>query len=196
VKLTADRWNARWRADDTPWDLGGVTPALIDWRAGRRLAGLRTLVPGCGRGHDAHYLAKHGATVTAVDYAPEALAAAQRSYPHSAVEWVGADALNLPYRARFDRVWEYTCFCALPPERRADYFDNVRDALAPGGEYWGLVFLRVPRPDDGPPFQIEPDAFQELLRSQFDIVEFEPATPRSIKPRRGAEIWFVARKPA
>ncbi len=195
MTATAGQWNARWLDANTPWDLQGVTPALIDWRRRHDVKGRRILVPGCGQGHDAHYLAKAGARVVAVDFAPEALAAARRAYPHSAVDWRTMDATRMSFPTAFDRVWEHTCFCALDPSQRDAYLDRVHRALEPGGVYWGLVFSSVPKPDSGPPFSIEPAAFERLLARFFgSAVELELETPRSIKTRRGSEIWFIAQK--
>jgi SAM-dependent methyltransferase len=189
-------WNARWETKDTPWDLGGVTPALIDWSRDQTIKGTSILVPGCGLGHDAHFLAKRGGRVTAMDYAPEAIQAAKTRYPHPSVDWQVADVTRIDIRDSFDRVWEYTCFCALEPENRVDYLAGMAGALKPNGYYWGLVFQKVPNPEDGPPFEISPDAFHDLLSRFFEVDALEPGTNRSVKPRRGAEIWFVARKRA
>ena len=191
----ADRedWERRWREGQTPWDLKGVTPALIHWRGRDSLKGRAVLVPGCGRGHDAHYLAKWGARVTAVDYSLEALAEAKRGYPRSRILWLAEDVTTLPFDQEFDRVWEYTCFCALEPPTRTAYLQAVYRALKSGGYYWGLVFAKVPN-EEGPPFAIEPEAFHALLSQWFTIVEFEPESPRSVAARRGNEIWFCVTK--
>ena len=192
--LGSNTWDARWQEDNTPWDLSGVTPALVAWRKGYGRKKEQILVPGCGRGHDAHFLSKSGASVTAVDFAPGALAAARQAYPDARVDWQQADVTALGWENRFHRVWEYTCFCALLPDVRKDYFGNLHKALMPGGVYWGMVFQEVPSPDNGPPFQIEPDAFRALLASFFHVEVFEEKTDRSIKARRGSEIWFEAVK--
>ena len=184
-------WQKRWRDKETPWDLMGVTPALIGLVKERTVAGLDVLVPGCGRGHDAHFMARRGATVEAVDFAPEALETARRIYPASPVTWRCEDVTKMAYRDRFDLVWEYTCFCALEPSLRNDYLDRVAAALKPAGSYVGLVFAKVPQPEQGPPFQIDAQAFRALLEDRFTIDGFEPLTERSVKARRGSEIWFA-----
>jgi len=185
-------WRKRWRDKETPWDLKGVTPALIALVKRGPVAGLDVLVPGCGRGHDAHFMGRRGAEVVAVDIAPEALETARRIYPASPVSWQCRDVTTMDYQARFDLVWEYTCFCALEPGMRDAYLDRVAAALKPGGRYIGLVFAKVPNPEAGPPFQIEPEAFHALLSARFTVDAFEPYTERSVKPRRDSEIWFEA----
>lgn len=192
--LNPEAWQARWQDEDTPWDLGGVTPALVDWAEGRDLKGLRVLVPGCGRGYDAHFLAKRGAQVMAVDYAAAALVAAQTLHPHSRVDWRQADITAFRDDLGFDLVWEYTCFCALSPGLREVYMETVAEVLVPEGRFIGLSFSSVPNPENGPPFQIEPERFRKLGDPFFDWELFEESTPRSVKPRRGSEFWFEAKK--
>lgn len=183
------QWDARWQDRNTPWDLGGVTPALISWLPEQDLQGRDVLVPGCGRGHDAHYFSKLGAKVTAVDFAASALEAARQTYPNSAVTWCEADVTALPFEGAFDLVWEYTCFCALKPHQRQLYLENVQKALKPGGRFIGFTFLKVNKPE-GPPFAIDPKLLRSMLEQYFTIEAFEAPASRSIKPRRGAEIWF------
>ena len=185
-------WDERWETGHTPWDTQAVTPALAQkLRCGKG----RCLVPGCGRGHDAAYLAEIGFQVTAVDISPGALQAARDRYPEARVDWVQGDMLAMAFPAEFDLVWEYTCFCALLPEDRPTYLDQVWQTLRPGGRYMGLVFQSVRDPEDGPPFQVDPAAFKVALGSRFNLVDYEPETPLSIKPRSGREIWFEAVKP-
>lgn len=192
--LGPEAWNEHWDEDNIPWDLGGVTPALVQWSQGFELKGLHVLTPGCGNGHDAHFLSKRGASVTAVDFAQSALDSAAARYPQSRVTWQLADVTTMPYENQFDRVWEYTCFCALPPEARHAYLDRVHAALKPGGVYWGMVFSSVPNPESGPPFQIDPGAFKQLLSDRFSVDAYEPVTRRSVRARGGSEIWFSVKK--
>lgn len=191
--LKADQWDARWQEHNTPWDLGGVTPGLINWLRDQDLAGQAALIPGCGRGHDANYLAKQGIKVTAVDFAVSALDAARETYPESIVNWLQADVTALPFEATFDLAWEYTCFCALMPHLRNSYLENVAQALKPGGRFVGLTFLKVQKPE-GPPFSIDPDELRAMLEQRFTLLAFEAPTQRSVKPRRGAEIWFECQR--
>lgn len=188
--LKPEQWDARWNEDNTPWDMGGVTPGLLAWVRENSVKDTKVLVPGCGRGHDAVYMAKDGAQVTAVDYSSSALAAAKAAYPDSPVDWQQADVTALPFHDQFDLIWEYTCFCALQPHQRETYLDQVAQALKPGGRFIGITFLRVDKPE-GPPFAIEPEALRDMLTARFEVNEFEAPTNRSVKPRSGKEIWFA-----
>ena len=189
-ELTPEAWNARWQENNTPWDIQGATPALIAWQKQHGVKNQKIMVPGCGRGHDAYYLAKQGAWLDALDYAPDATLTAKETYSHKKINWRVQDVTKLTEQNQYDRIWEYTCFCALSPELRPAYLDGIQTALKLGGAYWGMVFLAVPNPDSGPPFQITPEAFKRLLESRFQIKTYEPNTPRSIKARKNTEIWF------
>src|SRR5688500_5859432 len=59
------------------WEMGGAAPALVDFIESTPPPRGRVLVPGCGRGHDARYLAERGYSVVGVDFSPTALGAAR-----------------------------------------------------------------------------------------------------------------------
>ncbi len=193
AELGPAQWEEVWRNGETRWDLGGVTPALVQFLREHSQRG-RVLVPGCGAGHDAYYWAKQGAQVVAVDFAPSALAAAQARYQHANITWATADVTQLAYPGQFDWAWEYTCFCALHPDDRAAYLDAIATALKPGGTYVGMVFSKVPK-NAGPPFAVAPATFRELLAARFEVLVFSDPAAHSIKPRRGREIWFQVTRP-
>jgi len=189
-----EAWENHWQNGHTPWDLGGATPGLVEWCRHQAVSGLEILVPGCGQGHDAHFLAKRSAGVIGLDLSKTALKTAASQYQQPNLRWQHGDMLLLPFTPQFDRIWEYTCFCALEPSMRAAYFAKVHSALKPGGVYWGMVFTKVPHPDNGPPFQIEASAFRASLEAHFRVEVFEPGTDRAIRARRGRELWFEAKK--
>ena len=62
-------WEARYREGNTGWDRGDASPALSSWLETGALAPCRTLVPGCGRGHEVIALTRQGFEVTALDFA-------------------------------------------------------------------------------------------------------------------------------
>jgi SAM-dependent methyltransferase len=184
-------WNARYVEGRTGWDLGGPPPALM--RVIRSLAGtsaLRVLVPGAGRGHDALAWAEAGHHVTAVDFAPLAVAAAReaasaRDLPLAVRE---ADILALPgdLAGAFDLVWEQTCFCAIHPDRRPDYARAMEGCLTAGGQLVGLFWAHSR--EGGPPFDVQPDHVRAIFtvraRARFTIVRTEdvPDSPPGRSP--------------
>lgn len=80
-------WQSHYERNETPWDRGGPSPALVDWLAEHRMSG-RVLVPGCGHGHDLAALAGSGAgEVHGLDIAPGAVALAQERRRACPVWW-------------------------------------------------------------------------------------------------------------
>jgi SAM-dependent methyltransferase len=179
-------WEARYRAGDTPWDLGGAPPVLASALAhlgpARRR---RALVPGAGPGHDALAFARAGWTVTAVDIAPSACAAlrARAQRAGLGVEVLEADVLDLPARLRggFEAVWEQTCLCALPPETRTSYVQALRAALKPDGVLLALLWNHGQA--GGPPYDLPPDLARGLFAPAFEELAFTPV-PHGPKGRQ------------
>lgn len=64
-------WEEKYHNNETGWDRGSASPALLDWL--KALKPCRILVPGCGRGHEVIELARRGFDVTAVDIATPAI---------------------------------------------------------------------------------------------------------------------------
>lgn len=180
-------WRSRYRQERTPWDLGGVSGAARElvrrWFPPRG----RVLIPGCGRGHEALYLAARGYAVTALDLAPEPLAglaarAAEAGLPPAALEIREGDLFALPAAddARYDVVLEQTCLCALPPARYDEYAALMHRVLRPGGQLLG-VFMEVPF-TDGPPYSNPP----ALVFALFAAARWEREGPWPVRPPNAA----------
>ncbi len=150
-----DHWEEKYRANTIPWDRGGASPALLRWLEADALAHGRILVPGCGRGHEAVELARHGFHVTALDIAPSALRhlEAELAAAGLAAATVCADALAWQPDAPFDAIYEQTCLCALPPGHWPAYEQQLFRWLRPGGHLYAL-FMQTGRAG-GPPFHCE-----------------------------------------
>ena len=156
----------------------------------------RIAVPGAGRGHDARLLARRGYRVTAFDFAEAAVVEARRLAAAEAVELAVEQrdvfALGHDHAGAFDGVWEYTCFCAIDPDRRDEYARVLHAILRPGGLLLACFF---PLRDgtDGPPFPVSRGDIERALAGRFAVLEAGPP-PRSVERRRGLE-WLVrARK--
>src|SRR5512136_3083923 len=123
-----DKWEADYQGKTDGWDLAGPTPALKHLAESGRFSPGRMLVPCAGRGHDAREFARHGFDVTAVDFSPFAVREMNRlADPAAPVTALQRDMFALPrdMDAAFDYVLQYTCFCAIDPNRREDYADLV-----------------------------------------------------------------------
>jgi SAM-dependent methyltransferase len=150
-------------------------------------------VLGAGRGHDAREFARHGFTVTAVDFAADAVRDMRAlADPQAPVAILQADIFALPHTldGAFDYVLEYTCFCAIAPPRRSRYADLIARLLRPGGTYVALAF---PLDDHagGPPFAISVPELLSLFGARgFTLLQRE--TPAdSVPQRRGMEELLI-----
>ena len=193
----AEYWQVNYDGGRLPWDLGGPTPVF------QRLAGSgmfppgRMLVLGAGTGHDARLFARHGFQVTAVDFAPGAVAAMTAlSDPLAPVDIRQADLFELPaeFDQAFDTVLEYVCFCAIDPAKRPDYARAVDGVLRPGGLVLALAFPVFSGPG-GPPFAVNPDEFAGLFIEKGYHVVHREVPADSIKPRKANEELLVLQKP-
>jgi methyl halide transferase len=191
-----EKWEADYRRKTDGWDLGSPTPALKRLAASGRFRPGRVLVPCAGRGHDAREFARHGFSVTAVDFSPSAVQEMVRlADPAAPVEILQHDMFQLPHAmdGTFDYVLQYTCFCAIDPRRRADYADLIDRLLKPGGIYIDLAFPLDGRAG-GPPFATSESEIIGLFESRgFELLSDERLDD-SVSPRRAAEALLIFRK--
>lgn len=195
---TSQYWESAYKNNQAIWDLGGPTPAFSRLAQSGTFSPGTMLVPGAGRGYDARLFARHGFTVTAVDFAAEAVREMHLlAEPEAPVEVLHADFFHLPpnFEGTFDYLLEYVTYCAIDPSRRVDYAEVVRWLLKPGGTYLGLMFP-LGNHTGGPPFAVSPDELiGDLIPRGFHLLHREfPAA--SIRPRKGREELIVLQKHA
>jgi SAM-dependent methyltransferase len=187
-------WQSLYQEGGDRWELGRPSPSLAAQLARRPPPRGTVAVPGCGRGHDARLLARGGHEVVGFDFVPDVIQTARGLAARDQVE-VTFEARNVfdlarAYPRRFDGVWEYTCYCAIDPARRAEYVDVLAGILKPGGWLLACFFPMGERPG-GPPFGVsEPEARRLLAAAGFELVEdYVPlASPAG---REGRE-WMVS----
>ncbi len=159
-------WEARFRDGDTPWERGGVHPAVAHWLdTGTLQAGQSVYVPGCGRGAEPRVLAEAGLTVTASDMAPSAAAFQREALAaHSHATAIEADSLAWRPETPFDRLYEQTFLCAIHPHLRSDYEAMAFEALKPGGQLLALFMQKDER--GGPPYGCSIPAMRKLFTEE------------------------------
>jgi SAM-dependent methyltransferase len=189
-------WDARYVAGNTPWDKGAAHPALLARLKTLPIAG-RVLVPGCGAGHDVRAIAAGGAAfVLGLDVAPSALNLARR-FPKAGNEcYQEGDFLtgNAVPPGSFDVLFEHTCLCAIPPERRADYGGAAATALCDGGLLLAVFFINPENPNlDSPPFRCDLAEMTLLFSKDFEMLETSAAIP-TYSEREGRETLCLLRK--
>jgi SAM-dependent methyltransferase len=126
-------WDARYEAADLVWGLGPnvfLPPLVAD------------LVPGsaldlaCGEGRNAIWLAANGWDVTAVDFSPVGIDKARTLAGDVSVRWVVDDVTTYQADRSFDLVLIY--YLHLPEAALANAFARAVEALAPGGQLFGV----------------------------------------------------------
>ena len=188
---TIDFWQERFEQSDTPWDRGAANPQLAAWlpeiRPGRRI-----VVPGCGSGWEVAELAKAGAVVTGLDYAPAAIDKARALLEQRVLfaEIVQADVLEWYPPSPVDAIYEQTCLCALHPDHWMRYAEQLHAWLKPGGRLYAM-FMQRESPAaasgriEGPPFHCNINAMRALLPSS--MWEW-PKPPYAVSPHPSG--WF------
>lgn len=189
--MSTTDWEAKYQAQDTPWDKGEPAPGLVDWLAAQPgLPSGTVVVPGCGLGHDVRAWAAAGFTTTGLDIAPSAVERARAGGGPEGTEFRLGDFLADESPVRFDWVFEHTCFCAIPPDRREDYVRAVLRWLKPGGHYLAVNYFI---PDtDGPPFGVDRAEVWTRFSPYFELLA--EWTPRSYPNRAGLERMFAWRR--
>ena len=193
---TAEFWEACYETDNDGLYLGGPTPFFQ--RLASKIPKGKICVIGCGRGYDAVTFAKAGFDVTAVDFAEAAVLEARENARNADVSLkvLREDVFDLPeeLHGQFDYVMEYTCFCAISPDRRFEYDRVVWQLLKPEGQLLGLFFpLDKEVEEGGPPWGVDIMDLHKLFSLHWNLEEEE--MPReSIEPRANREIFMRWKK--
>lgn len=193
MKLDSEFWNERWLGNETQWDLGYPSPAIVDFIKGLQNKEIRILIPGCGNAYEAEYLHTNGFTnVFVVDYAAEALRRFAERVPSFPKEHLLCSDFFELNEGTFDLIIEQTFFCAIDPALRVNYREKMFSLLSDHGMLCGLLFT-VTQNDGNPPFPGSLEEYQQLFGERFHIRHLAPCT-NSIKPREGRELWFELQK--
>jgi SAM-dependent methyltransferase len=174
------------------WDLEGPHPAFEPILPQIKIVKSRIVNYGCGRGHDAAFMAKKGHIVSGFDLSPVAIEQAKQLYgsiPTLTLE-VG-DVFKPPENAKYDVVLEHTLFCALPPEKRKDLVVKWNQALDIGGYLLGVFFVSPQR--SGPPYGGSEWEMRNHLEKYFRLLywkRWSHSPPR----RAGTELVVFAQK--
>ncbi len=166
-------WEERYKTGDMPWEKGSPHPELIALLRKLPIRG-RVLVPGCGYGHDVRAIAATADEVVGLDIAPSAIEGAKKHPVVGGERYAVGDLFALPAKMRdsFDWVFEHTCFCAIPIERRADYVESVASALLPGGRLLAIFYMNpdMDPGEKGPPFGATREELKSCFGKAFKLV--------------------------
>ena len=192
MELNANYWNDRWLANQTGWDMGQPSPALVEYTEQLKDKNIRILIPGAGNAYEAEYLHQKGFShVFPMDFAPEAKNQfLQRVPDFPADHFLVGDFFEL--NDRFDLILEQTFYCAIDPTLRDDYVNHMHRLLNEGGKLVGLLW-DAPMFSDHPPYGGNKAEYQARFSPKFHLKTLETAY-NSIPPRAGKEAFFIAEK--
>ncbi|KAF5385586.1 hypothetical protein D9757_006776 [Collybiopsis confluens] len=186
-------WDVAWKTKVTPWDSGEIQPPLRDVIQSGEVTfpkGGRALVPGCGRvecsiaakglrcnlsrlcsGHEAVGL---DASTTAFDAANE-LRSTSGVDPEllSKIHFENTDffSYKVPEDKKFDLIYDFTFFVAIPPSKRSLWGSQMNALIKPEGYLITLMFPQVAEPySTGPPFWTNLASYEEVLGDGWEIV--------------------------
>jgi hypothetical protein len=167
-------WDEKYQRGESPWDKGAPSPPMKQYLERHAVRG-RTLVPGCGRGHEVALAAEHGLDATGLDIAPTAVAEAQEKYPQLADRFVTGSLFDPPqdFYSAFDVVLEHTCLCALPPSLRPKYRQGIDLTLRRGGLLIGVWYINpnLDPGEEGPPYPFSVLDLTTLFADGYEIVD-------------------------
>tara|TARA_B100001142_G_scaffold324566_1_gene376527 strand:- start:198 stop:815 length:618 start_codon:yes stop_codon:yes gene_type:complete len=189
-------WENIYKNDDAGWDLGGPTPVFV--KISSILKPKKLCIIGCGKGYDAVMFAKNNFDVTAVDFAPSAVTSLRILARENKViiNVLEQDIFSLAsqYDNHFDYVIEQTCFCAIHPNKRAEYEKLVYRILKTNGKLIGLWFpLDKNINEGGPPYGTTVKEVKSLFKDRW-MLESEEFPKDSIKPRKSREKLLIFEK--
>jgi methyl halide transferase len=193
-----DFWEKKYSNGDDGWDLGKPTPALESFfntefcpKEGK------VLVLGAGRGFDALAWAQKGHSVVAVDFCPTAvdsLESLSRKYENMDSLDIDLFELDPKKHGQFDIIYEYTCFSAIHPGRRDEFFEVWYKMLKDEGLIISLFYpLSNENPNAGPPHPTSEGELMARLDGIFDISN-RVKPENSIPDRVGKEEFWLLKK--
>ncbi len=191
-------WQTRYETGDTPWDKGEphpVLPSFLSIHSGLFTVDQEVLLPGCGYGHDAALIGKTAGRATALDISDYAIEKGKSRYSAENLRWQVGDFFSLPeeHASAYDIIWEHTCFCAIPIERRDDYVDAAARLLKPHGLLCGIFFLNPNvHLHEGPPFGVSRAELNERFSSKFELLWDLPPS-HTYPEREGQETMMLWR---
>jgi hypothetical protein len=191
-KLSGEYWEQRHVSGDTPWDIGGPSPALRKFYDTIEDRSLRVLIPGAGHAHEAKSLLELGFTnITVCDISSTAMIQLQVLLPADGrVTFYTGDFFTM--EGQFDLIVEQTFFCALDPSYREAYVTKMADLLSENGMLAGLLFA-TQFAKEGPPFGGSIEEYRDLFTCKLHILKMKMCSD-SIPQRLGNEVFFVCKK--
>jgi SAM-dependent methyltransferase len=187
--LDKNFWNNRWLNNQTGWDIGFPSPAIIEYFKQYTNKQAKILIPGCGNAYEAEYLVENGYNnITLLDIAPKAAEILKEKFKNKPqVNIICGDFFQ--HNEKYDIIIEQTFFCTLYPENRNRYIEAATTLLNTNGKIIGLLFNKIFE-QDGPPFGGNKEEYQQIFKPNFTIKTMNLCY-NSILPRSGSELFIT-----
>jgi SAM-dependent methyltransferase len=151
-----NRYKARYRAGNTPWDIGRPDPNLIETLAQKPIHACRALDIGCGTGDNSIWLAQNHFQVTGTDISDIAIAKAKEKALKNSVEctFLVGDFLETRIESPpFGFVFDRGCFHSFKSDEESQ---NLAETIAAHLENTGWWLSLIGNADEhrqgpGPP---------------------------------------------
>lgn len=191
MEFNKDYWTERYKNNQTGWDIGYASPALVEY-AQTLPKENKILIPGAGNGYEAIELWQKGfSQVTVLDISEVPLQNIKKrcpDFPES--QLILRDFFE--HGKKYDCILEQTFFCALNPVLRPDYAKKIHSLLEEKGILAGVLF-NCQFENPGPPFGGNSSEYKKVFADYFEFLHFEPCH-NSINPRSGKELFIEFRK--
>lgn len=187
-QLDQNYWNERWQKNETGWDMGQASTAIVEYMAQFPNKNARILIPGCGNAYEAEFLVANGFTnITLLDIAPKAVEALQEKFAEiPQVTVLCEDFFN--HKGCYELIIEQTFFCAIPPFRRKEYVEKTATLLNENGKIIGVLFDKQFN-QPFPPFGGCPCEYKPIFEPHFTIKTMDECY-NSIPSRANAEVFI------
>ena len=192
-RMTGVPWDASYRGEGAPWDIGRPQPAFVRVASTGGFTGT-VLDAGCGTGEHALLAASLGLPVLGVDVAETALAIAREKATERGLkaDFAAADAFQLGRLGRsFETVLDCGLFHTFNADERPGYVASLASVTKPGGTLFVLCFS-----DEGTDIGPHP-VREEDVRAAFspasgwEIASLEPDWIETRFGHKGLVAWFV-----
>lgn len=185
-------WDHRWEQNETGWDIGHASPAIVEYMKQHTNKEAAILIPGCGNAYEAEYLAANGyKNISLIDISAKACDMLQAKFENNTSVRIFCEDF-FSHTGSYDLILEQTFFCAISPSLRKEYVKKCAELLKPKGKLVGVLFNTIFE-KSGPPFGGKQEEYEDLFKPHFTINTMA-LCHNSITPRLNNELFICLTK--